>query len=151
MSGYASTNMKNHGEGYNIYDVTDIYDVPNGKMKHFEVEGKEIMIVNIEGRYYALSDRCGHANASLSKGSLNGKVVTCPLHGAQFDVTTGRKVKDFNLTVPSLDKLPNDFKKYTQYALELVSSIKIYNQETFEVIIDNDRIKLKTPNHQITN
>jgi nitrite reductase/ring-hydroxylating ferredoxin subunit len=147
MGGYTSLNTKNHGENYNIYDVTDIDHVPNGKMKHFEVEGKEIMIANIEGQYYALSDRCGHANASLSKGTLNGKAVTCPLHGAQFDVTTGKKVRDFNLTVPSLDMLPNDFKKYTQYALELVGSIKIHNQETFEVIVDNDRIKLKIPKY----
>jgi hypothetical protein len=48
-----------------------------------------------------------------------GKVVTCPLHS-----TTGRKVRDFNLTVPSLDKLPDDFLKYTKYALGLVGSIK---------------------------
>jgi nitrite reductase/ring-hydroxylating ferredoxin subunit len=118
-------------------------------MKHFEVEGKEIMIANIDGQYYALSDRCGHANASLLKGSLNGKVVTCPLHGAQFDVTTGRKVKDFNLTIPPLDMLPKDFKEYTQYALELVGSNKIHNQETFEVIFE--RIKLKMPKNQFTN
>jgi len=51
-------------------------------------------------------------------------VITCPLHGAQFDVTTGRKVKDFNLSVPSLDKLPKDYKRYTEYALNLVASIK---------------------------
>ncbi len=61
---------------------------------------KEIMIANIDGKYYAISDRCGHSNASLSMGSLNGKVVTCPLHGAQFDVTIGRKLRDFNLTIP---------------------------------------------------
>ena len=69
---------------------------------------KEIMIANIDGKYYAISDRCRHSNASLSMGSLNGKVVTCPLHGAQFDVTTGRKLR-FQSNNISLDKLPNDF------------------------------------------
>lgn len=136
---------RNKEENYAILDVTSISDVPNGKMKHYEVNGTEIMIANIDGKYYAVSDRCGHSNASLSMGSLNGKVVTCPLHGAQFDVTTGRKVRDFNLTVPSLDKLPDDFKKYTKYALGLVGSIKTHDQEDYKLIIENDRIKIKMP------
>lgn len=135
----------NQEENYVIIDVTSVQDVPDGKMRHFEVNGKEIMIANVDGKYYAVSDRCGHANASLSMGSLNGKVIICPLHGAQFDVTTGNKVRDFNLTVPSLDRLPDDFKKYTKYALGLVGSIKTYDQENYKLIIESDRIKLKMP------
>jgi nitrite reductase/ring-hydroxylating ferredoxin subunit len=126
-------------------DIASVQDVPNGKMKHVKVDEKEILIANVNGNYYAISDRCGHSNASLSKGKLNGNVVTCPLHGAQFDVTTGRKVKDFNLDVPSFDKLPDDFKRYTQYALELVSSIKIHDQEKHELVVENDRIKMRFP------
>jgi nitrite reductase/ring-hydroxylating ferredoxin subunit len=98
------------GENYSIIDITSVRDIPDGKMKHFEANGREIMIANTDGNYYAVSDRCGHSNASLSMGSLNGKVVTCPLQGAQFDVTTGKKVSDFNLALPSLDMLPDDFK-----------------------------------------
>jgi nitrite reductase/ring-hydroxylating ferredoxin subunit len=126
-------------------DIASVQDVPNGKMKHVEVDGKEILIANVGGNYYAISDRCGHSNASLSKGRLNGNVVTCPLHGAQFDVITGRKVKDFNLDVPSFDKLPGDFKRYTQYALELVTSIKTHDQEKYELMIESDRIKMRFP------
>lgn len=137
------TMSNNREENYTLVDVTSIHDVPDGKMKHFEISGEEIMIANLDGKYYAVSDRCGHSNASLSMGSLNGKVVTCPLHGAQFDVTTGRKVRDFNLTVPDIDKLPDDFKKYTQYALRLVGSIKTHDQENYKLIIENDRIKLR--------
>lgn len=117
------------GENYSIIDITSVRDIPDGKMKHFEANGREIMIANTDGNYYAVSDRCGHSNASLSMGSLKWKVVTCPLHGAQFDVTTGKKVSDFNLALPSLDMLPDDFKKYTQYALRLVGSIKTHDQE----------------------
>jgi nitrite reductase/ring-hydroxylating ferredoxin subunit len=84
-------------------------------MKHVDVNGIEILIAHIGGNYYAVSDRCGHSNAS-PRGNLKGTVVTCPLHGAQFDVTTDRKVKDFNLDLPSLDKLPSDYKRHTQYA-----------------------------------
>jgi nitrite reductase/ring-hydroxylating ferredoxin subunit len=121
-------------------------DVLRGKLKHVEVNGKEILIANIDGDYYAVSNRCGHSNASLSKGSLNGNIVTCPLHGVQFDVTTGRKVKDFNLSVPSLDKLPDDYKRYTHYALNLVGSIRTHDQEKYKVLVENDRIKVSVPN-----
>ena len=73
-------------------DISDVKDVPVGKMKHAEIKEKEIMIANSDGRIYALCDRCSHMNAPLSMGTLNGKVVTCPMHGARFGVTTGKKV-----------------------------------------------------------
>lgn len=139
---------RNQEEGYVTVDIASVQDLPNGKMQRVEVNGKEILIANMDGNYYAVSDRCGHSNASLSRGNLNGNVVTCPLHGAQFDVTTGRKVKDFNLDVPSLDKLPDDYKRYTQYALNLVGSIKTHDQEKYKLIVEKDRIKISVPNKQ---
>src|SRR5262245_2148993 len=110
-------------------------DIPEGKMKKFGVGGKEIMIANVGGKFYAVSDRCGHSSASLSKGVLTGNIVTCPLHGAQFDVTTGRKVKEFDLKGErsSLDKLPGDFRKYLEYAFELIESVKTHDQEKYKL------------------
>ena len=67
-------------------------ELPSRSMKHIEIKGKEIVIINLDGKYYAIYDRCGHMNAPLSMGTLNGKIVTCPLHGARFDVTTGKRV-----------------------------------------------------------
>lgn len=139
---------RNQEERYATVDIASIYEVPNGKMKRIEVDGKEILIANINGKFHALSDRCGHSNAPLSRGNLNGSIVTCPLHGAQFNVTTGRKVKDFNLDLPSLDKLPEDFKRYSQYALNLVGSIKTHDQEKYEVTVDDARIKISVPRNQ---
>jgi nitrite reductase/ring-hydroxylating ferredoxin subunit len=122
-------------------------DIPEGKMKKFEVGRKEIMIANVGGKFYAVSDRCGHSNASLSKGVLAGDIVTCPLHGAQFDVTTGRMVKDINLEGErsSLDKLPDDFRKYLEYAFELIESVKTHDQEKYKLEMDGDRIKIMLP------
>lgn len=136
---------RNQDKSYVAVDIASVQDVPNDKMKHVEINGKEILIANIDGNYYAISDRCGHSNAPLSRGNLEGNVVTCPLHGAQFDVITGRKVKDFSLPVPSLDKLPEDYKRYTQYALNLVGSIKTHDQEKYKLKVENDRIKISVP------
>jgi len=65
-------------------------EIPSGKMKMVKVENKEILIANVDGNYYAIANRCTHKGGDLSKGSLEGNIVTCPLHGSRFDVTTGK-------------------------------------------------------------
>jgi len=61
-------------------------------MKAIRLEGKEILIANINGSYYAMSNRCTHAGGDLSKGRLDGITLTCPKHGGKFDITTGKVV-----------------------------------------------------------
>jgi len=61
-----------------------------GGMKSVEVDGREIVICNCDGTYYAIERRCGHMNAPLDLGTLDGKIVTCPMHCAQFDANTGQ-------------------------------------------------------------
>jgi 3-phenylpropionate/trans-cinnamate dioxygenase ferredoxin subunit len=53
---------------------------------------KEILIANVDGKYYAIGNICTHAGGDLSKGILDGNIVTCPKHGSKFDVTTGKAV-----------------------------------------------------------
>lgn len=54
------------------------------------VEGKEIAIVNLGGEIYALDDICTHAYASMADGYIEGDCIECPLHGAQFNIKTGK-------------------------------------------------------------
>jgi nitrite reductase/ring-hydroxylating ferredoxin subunit len=67
-------------------------EIPTGKMKVVKLEGKEVLIANVNGNYYAIGNRCTHAEGDLSQGVLEGNVVTCPRHHARFDVTTGKLV-----------------------------------------------------------
>lgn len=54
------------------------------------IGGKDIALFNVNGTVYATNDRCLHAGGSLGfAGKLDGKIVTCRLHGWRFDVTTG--------------------------------------------------------------
>ena len=125
--------------------VGSIDDIPQGKMKHVEVKGKEIVISNIGGKFYAIDDRCGHMNARLSMGNISNEgIVTCPFHGASFDVTTGRKVREPNLT-PSqeMDPLPEKWQKFMENVGQLMSHIKTYDQQTYEIKVDGDLIKIK--------
>ena len=61
-----------------------------GQAKTVEVQGQSIAVFNVEGAYYAIDDICTHQGASLSEGSVEDAAVTCPWHGAQFDLKTGK-------------------------------------------------------------
>ena len=70
--------------------VCDLAEVPPGTAKRVVADDREIAIFNVDGELFATDDICSHEEASLSDGELDGHVVECPLHGARFDVRTGR-------------------------------------------------------------
>jgi len=69
--------------------VTTVQEVPVGKSKQVKAGGKTLALFNVEGAIYAIDDTCPHRGAPLWEGQLEGHVVTCPWHAANFDVTTG--------------------------------------------------------------
>ncbi|MBI4126022.1 MAG: Rieske 2Fe-2S domain-containing protein [Deltaproteobacteria bacterium] len=73
--------------------VAKVKDVPKGKMIQVQVNGKDILLANVDGTIYAIENICSHAGGFLHEGCLDGSTVECPLHAAQFSVTTG-KVSD---------------------------------------------------------
>ncbi len=127
-------------------DVADVNGMPEGKMKHVEVGEKEILLTNSEGRIYALCDRCSHMNAPLSIGTLNGKVVTCPMHGARYDVTTGKKVAEPMALDPSKfpEPIPEGLQKMFAQAAQIQSKIKTYDQQTYETKVEGNSVKVRT-------
>lgn len=72
--------------------VADKSEIQPGSMKAVDLMGKNILLVNVGGAFYAIGVKCTHAGGDLSKGTLEGNVVTCPKHHAKFDVTTGKLV-----------------------------------------------------------
>jgi len=72
--------------------VAETGDVPPGGMIVVAIDRERIMLANVAGQFYALRDMCGHRNAPLSRGKLDGCIVECPLHFAQFDVRTGKLI-----------------------------------------------------------
>src|SRR5215204_1397704 len=135
---------KKHEE-QQFVDVADLNDVPEGKTKHVEVKEKEILLANSDGKVYALCDRCSHNNAPLSMGTLNGKVITCPMHGARFDVTTGKKVGE--PMAPDLSKfpepIPESLQKMFARSAEIMSKVKTYDQSTYETKVEGNRVKVR--------
>ncbi len=74
-------------------------EVPVGSIKEVQVGGQAIALANVAGTIFAISNTCLHRGGPLGEGQLEGKVVTCPWHGWQFDVTTGKAVQNPNASV----------------------------------------------------
>ncbi len=70
--------------------VIRVATLPPGAMTWVAVDRERVLIANVGGVFYGLQDACGHRQAPLSKGTLEGHVIECPLHFAQFDVRTGK-------------------------------------------------------------
>ena len=68
-------------------------DILPGKMIKVSIDGRDILVANIDGKFYATEDTCTHSGASLTEGKLVGGVVTCGWHAAEFDCKTGKLVK----------------------------------------------------------
>jgi 3-phenylpropionate/trans-cinnamate dioxygenase ferredoxin subunit len=98
-------------------------ELPPGERRIVEVNGLSIGVFNVNGRYYALHNRCPHKAAPLCLGvqkglitapepykyevAREGEIICCPWHGWEFDLTTGRsvfnphrvRVKNYRVTV----------------------------------------------------
>ncbi len=69
--------------------VAKVSDIPPGQGRVVVVQGRPIALFNVGGSLYALSNVCLHRGGPIGEGELDGTVVTCPLHGWEYDVRTG--------------------------------------------------------------
>ena len=85
-----------------FHKVIEVNELAPGSGKVVEVSGQRIALFNIGGTFYAIGDTCTHRGGPLSEGTLEGTTITCPWHGAEFDVTTGK-----NLAPPAPKEVPS--------------------------------------------
>lgn len=69
--------------------VASTTDLDPGDGTVVEADGEEIALFNVDGEFYAIGNSCTHVGGPLGDGPLDGSTVTCPLHGSDFDVTSG--------------------------------------------------------------
>jgi len=70
--------------------IADVSECPPGMSIERLAAGRMVAIANVEGTFHAIDGLCPHQGGPLGTGALCGTVLTCPWHGWQFDVTTGR-------------------------------------------------------------
>jgi len=125
-------------------EAAKISEITEGHMKHVEINGKEIAIANLDGKFYAIADRCGHMNARLSRGNIDKNVVTCSFHMAKFDIRSGKKAGEPVLEIPPrMEPLPPNWQKYMGVVAQEMSFIKTSDQEIYDVKVEGDSIKIK--------
>lgn len=73
-----------------FYTVCQITDIPDGERLFLDISGIPVVIFNINGQFYAIKDECTHDNGPLGEGDLDGFSLSCPRHGACFDVRNGK-------------------------------------------------------------
>ena len=101
-------------------------DIANGKMIGVEAEGKKLLIASFGGKLYAMDAICSHMGGDLSKGRFESDVVICPRHGAQYDIRTGKVVKDVGFA-----------------AKALTVGRGAHAQTSYEVVVEGNDVKVK--------
>src|SRR6266436_5035396 len=110
-----------------LVEAAKLNEIVPGGLKAVEVNGEEIVLCNYEGKIYAISRRCGHMNAPLDLGALEGYVLTCPMHHAQFDIISGEALSGPVPANMGNEVIPEGVGKFMQYVGMLMSHIKTCN------------------------
>jgi 3-phenylpropionate/trans-cinnamate dioxygenase ferredoxin subunit len=69
--------------------VAKVSELTPGQWRRVEVDGAQIVVFNLGGRYYAIEDVCTHDGGQLTGGIVEGEEIVCPRHGARFCIKTG--------------------------------------------------------------
>ncbi|MDD5511978.1 MAG: Rieske (2Fe-2S) protein [Dehalococcoidales bacterium] len=77
----------------NFVEVGKTGELEEGAMKEVLVRDRAVLLTRIGDSYYVADNRCPHMGGKLSSGKLEGSIVTCPLHGSQFDLRNGQVVR----------------------------------------------------------
>ena len=86
--------------------VAEASEIPPGTSRVVVVAGHLVALFNVGGTFYALSNTCLHRGGPVGEGELDDNVVTCPVHGWQYDVRSGQS-------------LMNPFARLAQYPVKV--------------------------------
>lgn len=90
--------------------VANTNDLKPGEGKAVEINGKEIALFNVNGRFYAIDNTCVHKGGPLGEGEVADGIVTCPWHGWQYDVTTGINPLNSQIKVKKYEVMVEGYK-----------------------------------------
>jgi nitrite reductase/ring-hydroxylating ferredoxin subunit len=113
-----------------------IDEIAPGGMKTVEIDGREIVICNSGGAYYAVQRRCGHMNAALELGTLDGQYLTCGMHCAQFDIVTGQALSGPVPADLGNESPPPKLAEFLQHAGMQMKHVRTESIRTYETKLE---------------
>lgn len=105
-------------------------DIGENQAVKIDIGNIEILITKVDGKLYAVGDRCGHMNASLYEGEIENGIVTCPMHKARFDLRTGKNIQE-----PKIPKLLSPTKTG-----KLMNQVKTHDLPVYPIRTENGEI-----------
>jgi nitrite reductase/ring-hydroxylating ferredoxin subunit len=111
-------------------------------MKAVELDGEEIIVCNCGGNYYAIQRRCGHMNAPLDLGTLDGIYLTCPMHCAQFDVSNGEALSGPVPADSGHEAPPVALAQYLQNIGKVMKDVRTESIRTYETKIEAGWVRI---------
>ena len=93
---------QNNQDNFEFVDVASVDEIPNLERLFVSIDGKEIVVININQEFYAIADICSHDDGPLGEGEIEGNKISCPRHGALFDIRNGKA-----LTLPAVVDIPS--------------------------------------------
>lgn len=90
MTNRIETQENNDAEAKSFTRFCEASDLPEGAKKARKINGTMVLVVHTKGKLYAVQNLCSHQDKFLHTGRVRNCRITCPLHGAQFDLATGK-------------------------------------------------------------
>lgn len=126
-----------------MIEIAKVGDVLPGGMMSVKAGERELCLCNVNGEYYAVSRRCGHMNAPLNMGTLDGYILTCGLHNISFDVRTGKSLCPMvPHYMPEAPKQSSIVDNYMGWVEDLIKHTTICDIKTYKAIVEGDSIKV---------
>jgi 3-phenylpropionate/trans-cinnamate dioxygenase ferredoxin subunit len=72
--------------------IADVEELPIGERIFFEIDDRQIVVINVAGSLFAIGDICSHDGGPVGEGDIEDYEIICPRHGARFDLRTGEAV-----------------------------------------------------------
>ncbi len=123
-------------------EIASVDEILPGGMKAYEIDGCEFVLCNGGDRFYAFDRRCGHMSAPLDKGTVNGYIITCPLHSVQFDAATGEALCSPVPAYSSSDITPPTSDNYSRWLGSLMENVKVCNVRTYPVKVEGGKVSV---------
>lgn len=122
----------------NYIEVMGVDEIGEGEMRQIEIDDHELLVSKVDSQVYITDARCPHMHAHLAKGTLEGTVLTCPLHGSQFDIRDGHVLRwtTFGGVVKSMGDLIRHPRPLRTYEA-MVEDGKIYVGQEREPVTDS--------------
>ncbi len=101
-----------------LIEVAKANELKDGSMKKAKIQGQEILLAKVGGKYYAVDNKCPHFGGDLSEGKLEGTAIICPRHRSKFDLRDGHVIQwtywsGIKLNLAKIFRPPRPLKTYS--------------------------------------